>query len=820
MNTTSTLQTNTLEPKELNYSFFRKKGIELLEQLTDANWSDFNAHDPGITILEQLCYALWDLSYRNTHAIQDIIRQPQRGNAPGTYKPMEILPTGPVTAVDLRKILIDLTGVNNAWVDPFDQSKLRFEAVGSELSMTDSTLSTGSTPGVTSLALQGLLKVLVEQSYIVNLTSFKVAKQLNNCRGLCQDFQTPRILDRQMVRILAKIEITEVKEDTELLARIYKCIADYMSPPVPFYSLEDLQTKKSRRIDQAFEGPKLIHGFIDSDELTRLQRRKILYASDLIHRLTQIDGVAVVKSLAFQSGSEASTNQWSFSVDDGYAVSFETPSPTATAIDIQLERNGIPIVNGALQAKAVRRFGVLRQQSVSPDLNADIERLLAPPESEERNLSAYPSILREFPATYGVGEGVLPESAPPERKALAKQLKAYLMFFDQLLANQMAQLGNAGKLLSFDDDSTISYFSQVVAEDDEGLKMDELRRFDPDAHREWLDKNTEDPSPFSATAFGEIRRNRFLDHLLARFGRQSHYSEALASRAVDDTTSLSRQISSKRSLLADYVQIGHDRGLGFDYLEDPGPDNMSGLERVLRHTFGLGLGQHAEQFFVVEHILLRPIASDQAAEPFLRNARSADPYSLQFTLVFPDCQRYENRNLIEKIVRDETPIHLRPHFLWLAEDAMETFITAHSSWLEKWRDYRNTLFKNELASEDKTIPLRNARNELIDLLGIGITYALSDLNVSTNSSEIASGSTAEISIEHAQNGVTYALCDSSGNPVIDSAGVEIKGTGYGSTLTIETPQLSGDVTYQIEIFKQSPLSKRRFLDTTVSFIVT
>jgi len=206
-----------------------------------------------------------------------------------------------------------------------------------------------------------------------------------------------------------------------------------------------------------------------------------------------------------------------FNVDEGHAASFQLP-PEEDVFDIQLERHGIPIVNKDLQQKAIARFNVLRRQSIRSELNADIERLLAPPESKERNISNYPSILREFPAIYGVGEGVLPESTPPERKAMAQQLKAYLMFFDQILANQLAQLGNAGKLLSFDDDSAISYFSQVVAEDDKGLKMDELRRTNQDTtHREWLRKNTEDPSPYTETASGETRRNRFFGSFACTF---------------------------------------------------------------------------------------------------------------------------------------------------------------------------------------------------------------------------------------------------------------------------------------------------------------
>ena len=45
----------------MDYAFLRQEGIRWLEQLAGDQWTDFNTHDPGITILEQLCYALTDL---------------------------------------------------------------------------------------------------------------------------------------------------------------------------------------------------------------------------------------------------------------------------------------------------------------------------------------------------------------------------------------------------------------------------------------------------------------------------------------------------------------------------------------------------------------------------------------------------------------------------------------------------------------------------------------------------------------------------------------------------------------------------------------
>ena len=47
------------EAKSMQYEFLLAKGIAFAQQFSGGLWSDFNYHDPGVTILEQLCYAIF-----------------------------------------------------------------------------------------------------------------------------------------------------------------------------------------------------------------------------------------------------------------------------------------------------------------------------------------------------------------------------------------------------------------------------------------------------------------------------------------------------------------------------------------------------------------------------------------------------------------------------------------------------------------------------------------------------------------------------------------------------------------------------------------
>src|SRR5690606_41683278 len=81
--------------------------------------SDLNIHDPGITTLELLCYALTDLTYRTEYAIPDLLAT-EEGTVANIKKHFltakNIFPNKPITVQDYRKILIDIEGIKNAWL--------------------------------------------------------------------------------------------------------------------------------------------------------------------------------------------------------------------------------------------------------------------------------------------------------------------------------------------------------------------------------------------------------------------------------------------------------------------------------------------------------------------------------------------------------------------------------------------------------------------------------------------------------------------------------------------------------------------------------
>ena len=107
-------------PDDLNFRILKSIGLDTIIQTGSQQWTDYNEHDPGITILENLSLAVTDLSYRTTFPIEDILSiKPNNSNQHQFYPDQfhtaaNILTTCPITANDLRKSLCDIKDIDNA----------------------------------------------------------------------------------------------------------------------------------------------------------------------------------------------------------------------------------------------------------------------------------------------------------------------------------------------------------------------------------------------------------------------------------------------------------------------------------------------------------------------------------------------------------------------------------------------------------------------------------------------------------------------------------------------------------------------------------
>ncbi|OJW73584.1 MAG: hypothetical protein BGO68_03050 [Candidatus Amoebophilus sp. 36-38] len=594
------ITTNTTNLLDLNYPFLKQQGINYIRQLAGNIWTDYNEHDPGITILEELCFAIVDLEYRTNFYIEDILEPNPDDTAEVGLKQFyvaeEILPCNPLTKNDFLKLILDVNGVKNA--------KIFFSQSPEEV--------------------QGGYKILLDlEDRIVNKGQAnqiieQVREKLYKHRNLCEDFFSIQLLEPHYLHINAAIELNEgitQEEGEALIAEIFFSIQSFIAPYVKFYSLREMLIEKKKTVDEIFTGPLLEQGFIDHNELERSNIQREIYISEILKKVTAIKQVQSVTK--FTVGVDGQT-------DPSTKMAIDVPVDKVLKVDIEhsnimLYHRGIPLSIDASKVKRLTEEIVNARVFKRPYLT---EEEINVPEGRYRNLNVYTSIQNDFPLIYGVGQEGLAESDSPARKVQAQQLKAYLMFFDQLFANYLGQLAQIKDLMAVQKKSSNIDFSQIPGkvpvidslikkpgtpventEDDIDRNFKIQRKhlginWKSSKNKEKADNPTDIEAIYrnylstiiDVSKDYTTKKNNILDHLLARF------SEAFTDRTMQlydacHKTCLAEIKHNKELFLEDYIPISRDRNKATDLVntQNEGWDieNISGFERRMCRSLGI-----------------------------------------------------------------------------------------------------------------------------------------------------------------------------------------------------------------------------------------
>lgn len=759
-----------LKPAE-DYYYLRREGIRFIEQMGSLLWTDYNTHDPGITILENLCYAITDLASRANRDIKDILMPETPAPDPSIAFPGQafftartILTVNPTTPDDLRRHLIDLEKVRNAWVVctkcscgtayfawcdkgtlrlsyqadaaaqpikevwplglydillelendhvlgdlndrtieyPFILShgddrypvlmEVRFPKIGlmndaawklfltrgpeaadapdfsvqlvklgatkafnlytdmqasnagddqdeylrkhwqkvlyADFDVTFSYSSTGrhadtvtstfrienatvrlfsdaaARSAATAAYFMNLIAVARAGAHIVHRYRNKVKEAMSAvqhakdkllaCRNLDEDYCGIRVIDVEDVAVCADVDVSGDADIERVQARIWHEIEQYFNPPVRFHTMQELM-EEGVAVEEIFDGPELVSGFIKTAELEASSLRSVLRTSDIVNRLMKIDGVLAVNHLqltkyddegnmvrgmadpTFVEGSgqpvfdkNKISASWLM-----YIGEQRQPRLYRNASSFLFLKNGLPFKPRMDEARDT--LILLRGETERPKNKNEINDPPVPAGVNCR-MDEYVPVQYAFPLTYGVGPEGLPSHASHERRARARQLKAYLMVFEQLLGNAFSQVANAGRLFSLDPGLQRTYFARKLGEPIiEGY--DEIVTDLDDGSMGKLIETTQE--------FYE-RRNRFLDHIMARFGEQFSEHALLLTNLQGRQVALGCLVEDKISFIKAYPFISHDRAKASDYrIPSLQHDNQPGIKKRVSRLLG------------------------------------------------------------------------------------------------------------------------------------------------------------------------------------------------------------------------------------------
>jgi hypothetical protein len=400
--------------------------------------------------------------------------------------------------------------------------------------------------------------------------------RLHANRNLCEDFVGFDPVLEQPFILCGEVELEPGADLPRVHAEILFAVQQYLSPPVLQYSLAEMQARTHADgtpygVEDIFDGPPLEHGFIDAAELAAAELRTELRLSDVMSVVMDVPGVRAVRDLLIQPVSRPPENKWRVPVIEGRKPTLDPDRCRLVFykrhMPFTVERAAWGPYWDALAAEATARVETPRAE----DLPVPLGRWRSP--------AAYHSFQNHFPALYGLGEAGLPAGADERRARLAFQLKGYLLFFDQLMADFMAQLASIPRLFSTDWQVTRTDHHQPVTSFPDWRRT--YRGADVQAS---LEAGLDDGAAMTD------RRNRFLDHLIARHGERFH--ELAEVMRTEFGLGQAAMVRYKCDFLTGYPETGRRRGMAYDYSLDGDAElwnttNVSGLELRLASLLGI-----------------------------------------------------------------------------------------------------------------------------------------------------------------------------------------------------------------------------------------
>jgi len=321
--------------------------------------------------------------------------------------------------------------------------------------------STGVKNASTVAAITGLLTKGSAAGFIqlyrrkLQITADQIKKAkiaLHSHRNLDEDYCRVKKVDVEDVAVCADVEVSPGADIERVQAQIWFEIEQYLNPPVLFYSLNELMDE-GIAVEEIFNGPALDNGFIKSDELAAAGLKSVLRTSDIINRLMDIEGVITVNNLLLTKyDAEGQV------VKGAADIGLETYSPNKISAEWTLMitsnhqprlyhnlsrflfyKNGLPFLPRL--DEAYDTLIQLRGEAERPKIKNE-QTDLPVPQGTYRNPQDYYPVQYSLPRNYGISPIGLPGNAGNKRQAYARQLKGYLMVFEQLLLYQEIQMLN------------------------------------------------------------------------------------------------------------------------------------------------------------------------------------------------------------------------------------------------------------------------------------------------------------------------------------------------------------------------------------------
>ena len=620
-----------------DFASLRRAGIDVLQRLSSDIWTDYNLHDPGVTIFEQLIYALTELDYLTSFPVADHLTGPDGAidfDRLALEAPDEIFPCRPTTTTDLRLSLLDAFPE----LDDVQVGIDRDAEIG----------------GLYQIDLRGSETMTADEEAMI---TERVSAAFYRQRNLGEDLACPPCFMRpQLANLSGRITIDPAFDPVAVLADIYlETQASLMATAkvAPFEAIR----QQSLTLDDAFSGPKGVAGFYAS--APEPAKDNLPDTAQLRAAIQAIPGVRDIETIGLSPIVEpglSSARVWRLHLPE-----------QSHDIALDLLADGVRFeVDGEAFGRVLNRRMVTGRQDGEPKSSGDAFEL---PTGRHLAVDGYVPLQEHFPKAYGLGRHRHDIAADPAERARINQLRGYLVHFDQLLSELQSNIAHVRELFSADIDAEQSYYSPTL---------------DPAVIADLPSVYPEHPDRTLAEIRAEVddfieRKGRILDYLLALYGENPRPWPT--GGGIDRTR---RWLDARLAMLRQIRTFGRDRGGALD-LGAPTAD-QGGYHQRLKALIGSEARAACDDeinFFVIEHVLLRPRSgSPRESDTFFHN---------RLSIVFAADQGRNKepiwRDFVEETVMENTPAHLLADVLWLDRSEAIAFKFAYDAWLQALPSY-------------------------------------------------------------------------------------------------------------------------------------
>lgn len=527
------------------YTILQRKTLAELQRLSGKVWTDFNPHDPGVTLADIVNYALTETDYKLGFGMEDYLTDTD-GTWPvgryGLFPASEVYPSAPVTPDDYRVLIL-----------------ARFPMVQN----VDITADPGSCSYNFILRLSPFF---TDEAGIIS----RVRSFLNRHRNLCENIGEVTVGRLEKLTLEAELDILPDSNVTEILVQIFWTAMQYLSGSVQLDILVSGNLEQEPDLSLWYEGPvKDVRAVIPFQKNT---------AMELYWRLNAINGIRNFKTCWFRDMEGRAVTDF----QNGYML----PIPDSLS-DVVVKVRGEQVyadVDEFKEKLKARYFlrSTMRMRHLMQERGQGMQDMHVDAAVHEmrrkacyRDVYGHYSVAGEFPECYHISEKDFAGGMSAGRIAEARNFGSYLRLFDLLMERSMGELAGLKSLLSIEDEDSPSRIPTLS----EGTENMRKRR---DRQRNVLELKD--------------RYMDFLDNLYGAGSSPLWLKEFDCYGRTDD-----ERLKSRMAFLREFPELGRYRSRGMDITGSYGGENVP----VVKRYISLLLGFNCDEDVSVGNILPR-----------------------------------------------------------------------------------------------------------------------------------------------------------------------------------------------------------------------